>query len=119
MLKKLLSNWRFLWPVQLLVMLLNSLAATLLPLLFPAVVTPLRVVFLWVLPSVLGALTACRLARVGLTAYAAWLLPPIIHSAVPWLLIGYPPAPGSMLLCAFVSLVGAAAGDVLRRGDLS
>ena len=115
MIQKIFRNWRLLWPVQALAMVLISLCATLLPLLFPAAHLPLRVIFLWILPCAAGSWTACRLACCGLNSYAAWLLPPVIHTAVPWLVIGYPPHAGSMALCAFISLVGAATGDVIYK----
>ncbi len=119
MIQKILRNRRLLWIVQVLVMLIVSLCATLLPLMFPAAQLFLRIVFLWILPCAVGAWTACRLARCGLNSYAAWLLPPVIHTVLPWLVIGYPPHAGSMALCAFVSLVGAAAGDVLFKQEHS
>ena len=34
---------------------------------------------------------------------------------VPWLLVGYSPYAGSMLLCVLTSIVGAATGDVINR----
>ena len=115
--KHIFTDWRMLWALQFFVMLIVALCATYLPLLFPAVSVLLRAVFLWILPCTLGPVTACAATRRGLISYAAWILPPLVHSAVPWLCIGFPPSPGSMLLCAFVSLVGAAAGDVLQRRD--
>lgn len=117
--KKVFSNWRVLWPLQALILALNALIATFLPLFFPQAVIPLRVMFLWIMPPVLGALSAFCLTRAGLISFAAWIVPPIVHSAVPWIALGYPPPPGTMLLCALVSLVGAAAGDVLNRNASS
>ena len=115
MIQKILKNWKLLWPVQALMMTILSLLSTFLPLLFPAAALPLRVVFLWLLPAAAGAWTACLLAKSGLNCYAAWIAPPVIHSIVPLIALGYLPSPFSMLLCAFVSLVGAAAGDVLNK----
>ena len=115
MIQKILKNWKLLWPLQALVMLIISLLSTFLPLLLPAAAQPLRIVFLWLLPAAAGAWTACLLAKSGLNSYAAWIVPPVIHSIVPLFFLGYLPSPFSMLLCAFVSLVGAAAGDVLIK----
>ena len=117
MIQKAFNSWRLLWPIQFFIMLVLSLCATFLPLLFPMAATPLRLVFLWLLPAVFGAWSACRLTRCGLISYAAWIVPPIVHSALPWLTLGYPPSGLSMVLCAFVSLVGAAAGDVMYRRE--
>ncbi len=114
---KILTGWRFWWALQAIVMLFIALCSTFLPLLFPTFEAPLRAIFLWVMPSVFGAWSAYQAVCRGLISYAAWLLPPVIHSIVPWIVIGYPPAPLSMLLCAFISLIGAAAGDVMyKRG---
>lgn len=115
MIQKILKNWKLLWPLQALSMLFIALLSTFLPLLFPAAALPLRIVFLWILPSAAGAWTACHLTKSGLISYAAWIAPPVIHSIVPLLALGYLPSPFSMLLCAFVSLVGASVGDVLSR----
>ena len=98
-------------------MLIIALLATFLPLLFPTAAVPIRFLFLWILPSAAGAWTACILARSGLISYAAWIVPPIVHSIVPLAALGYLPSPFSMLLCAFISLVGAAAGDVLHQRE--
>ena len=117
MFQKIKRNWKLMWLSQLLIMLLIALPATFLPLIFPTAAVPLRVVFMWLLPVTAGAWTSCALTRAGLTSYAAWVLPPVVHSVIPWLLIGYPPSAASMLLCAFISLVGSAAGDVLYRRE--
>jgi len=119
MIQKIFGNWRLMWPLQALMMILIALCATLLPLLFPAAHMPLRLFFLWLLPCTVGAWSSFRLTRCGLTCYAAWLLPPVMHTAVPWLVLGFPPTPISMALCALVSLVGAAAGDVLNKQEHS
>ena len=115
MIQNILKSWKLLWPAQALLMLIIALLSTFLPLLFPAAALPLRIVFLWILPAAAGAWTACLLAKSGLNSYAAWIVPPIIHSIVPLLILSYLPSPFSMLLCAFVSLIGAAAGDVLSK----
>lgn len=117
MMKKLTDSWKLFWPIQAAVMLIVALCSTLLPLAFPSYALPLRVVFLWILPSLAGAWTACILSRSGLNSYLAWLVPPIVHSVVPWIVLGYLPSPFSMLLCAFISLTGAATGEVMRRRD--
>ena len=98
-------------------MLVIALLSTFLPLLLPTAAVPIRFLFLWTLPSAAGAWTACLLSRSSLNSYAAWLIPPVVHSIVPLLILGYLPSPFSMLLCAFVSITGAAAGEELRKRD--
>lgn len=72
-------------------------------------------VALWLGVPLLGALTACRAVQRGLLNYAAWIAPPLCLTAVHTAIWGYLPPAGAMLLCAFVSLVGAATGEVLTR----
>jgi len=69
----------------------------------------------WTLVPLCGAATAYWLTRKGINQYLTWILPPVCYSALPWLVIGYPPKAGVMLLCVFVSVVGAAAGEVKNR----
>lgn len=69
----------------------------------------------WVLLPLAGLFSSLRVTRCGISCYLAWILPPICMSAAPWLLIGYPPDAGAMLLCVLLSIVGAAAGDVLNK----
>lgn len=109
------EGWKRGWLLQILIALLIGLCGSFLPLFFPLAALALRVVFLWALSPAFGAWSACLLAQRGMTCYASWIAPPLLHAAVPWLCIGYPPAGLSMALCAFVSLVGAATGDVLYR----
>ena len=100
---------------QLAVMLAASAAAALLPLLLPALYAPLRIILQWIMLPLLGGLTAGVLARAGVSHYLAWLMPPLLVSGIPWLIVGYPLAPGVMLLCCLVSMTGASTGEVLRR----
>lgn len=69
----------------------------------------------WMLIPLSGAGTAYWLTRKGINRYLAWILPPVCYSALPWLVIGYPAKAGVMLLTAFVSIVGAAAGEVRNQ----
>ena len=100
---------------QLIVMLISALAASLLPLLLPDLNVPLKVILQWIMLPLLGALTSGLFARAGVTYFLAWLMPPVIVSAVPWLVIGYPLEPGVMLLCCLTSMIGASTGEVLKR----
>lgn len=71
--------------------------------------------FLWVLTPVAGFISACIATRAGLLNYAAWLIPPLAQIAASMILWGYPANVGPVFLCAFISLVGAATGEVLKR----
>ena len=68
---------------QALVMLFFSALAAFAPLLWP----PFKIILLWILLPILGALTSGLLAFSGVSCYAAWILPPVIVSALPWLLL--------------------------------
>lgn len=92
-------------------MALFSALSVLAPLLLP----PLKVLLQWVALPALSALTAALLSLSGVSCYAAWLLPPVVVSLVPWLIIGYPLTPSIMLLCALTAMIGASFGEVLRK----
>ena len=98
-------------------MTVAALAAALLPLIFPQWSAPLKVVLQWIMLPACGAVSACVFAHSGVSQYAAWLMPPVIVSGLPWLVVGYPLAPGIMLLCCLLSMIGAATGETaLKRG---
>ena len=67
---------------------------------------------LWIALPLAGALTAWAAVRGGLWNYAAWIAPPACMYAAHYALWRFAPPAGPALLCAFVSLVGAAAGEV-------
>lgn len=70
---------------------------------------------LWMLAPIAGFISACMATRRGLLNYVAWLAPPAMQFAANLLLWGYAPSVGPVFLCAFISLVGAATGEVLKR----
>lgn len=70
---------------------------------------------LWLLTPIAGFLSACISTRLGFLNYLAWLVPPISQVAANLLLWGYSPNVGPVFLCGFVSLVGAATGEVLKN----
>ena len=113
--KKVTQSKALAFALQLGAMALASAAAALLPLLFSALNAPLKVILQWIMLPLLGGVTAGVASRAGITHYLAWLPPPVLVSAVPWLIVGYPLQPGAMLLCCLVSMIGASTGDVLRR----
>lgn len=69
----------------------------------------------WVLAPAAGFVLACAATRLGLLNYIALLAPPLAQLAAGLIVWGYLPQPGPVFVCAFVSLVGAATGEVLKR----
>ena len=77
-----------------------------------------RALMLWVAVPLAGLFTALQAVRRGLNNYLAWIAPAACLYAANRLVWGYSPPAGPALLTAFVSLVGAAAGQVLlQRGE--
>ena len=109
--KSMINNWWKALAVQFLVMLAASLAAEL----SYYVSDFLRSALIWALIPIVGAVTACKCVLHGLNNYAAWIAPPVCTVAASLILWGYVPHAGPVLVCAFVSLVGAAAGEVLAN----
>lgn len=104
-------NWAIAWIVQIAVMLAAGAVTALTDMLHPAVFAILS----WAGMPLLGMLSACRATRRGLLNYAAWIAPPACMWLTHFVIWQYSPAPGPVLVCAFVSLVGAAAGEVLNQ----
>ena len=107
-------RWLWAWLLQIAIMLIASLAASLLSPVHPV----LSGILLWAVVPLAGLLTACRTVRRGLNNYLAWIAPPACLFAVHYALWRYSPSAGAAILTAFTSLVGAAAGDVLNRREL-
>ncbi len=72
---------------------------------------------MWGIVPVLGAITSFKVTRSGLNNYAAWVAPPLCQAVACILWAGSLLNPGYVLVTALVSLVGAAAGDVLNKQD--
>lgn len=106
-------RWLWAWMIQIIEMLAVGLAASALNGLSPVACD----IALWVVVPIAGAITACRAVRRGLLNYAAWLAPPVCMYATHYALWRYAPPAGAALVCAFVSLVGAAAGEVLNQRE--
>jgi hypothetical protein len=105
------KSWWKVWAVQFLVMLAVSMAAEL----SYYVSDFLHGLLIWALIPIVGAVTACKCVLHGLNNYAAWIAPPVCGVAASLILWGYVPHAGPILVCAFISLVGAAAGEVLTK----
>ena len=106
-------RWLWIWLVQIAAMALLSLAASLSFFLSGA----LYGICMWLLLPLAGAASSYLATVKGLLNYAAWLAPAIVLVAVHALLYGYAPHLGQVFLLAFVSLVGAAAGEVVKRSS--
>lgn len=74
-------------------------------------------VIAWLGMPALGLISAYRATRRGLLNYAAWIVPPVSMCAAHLLIWGYAPGSGPVLLCALISLVGAAAGEVMNQRE--
>lgn len=70
---------------------------------------------LWGVMPVCGFISACLATRKGLNNYAAWIAPAMMEVFGNLLVWGYSPTMGPVFWCAFISLVGAATGEVLKR----
>ena len=77
--------------------------------------TWLGAAMLYVVLPLAGGFTACRAVGRGLSNYLAWIVPPVALYAVHLLLWGYVPPVAPALLTAFISVIGAAAGEVMRQ----
>lgn len=104
-------RWAAAWLVQIAVMLAAGALTALTDLVHPM----LFAVLSWAAMPLLGLLSACWATRRGLLNYAAWIAPPVCMWLSHYLIWTYSPEPGPALLCAFLSLVGAAAGEVLNQ----
>lgn len=103
------------WPWILLIQAVTALAVSVpvaLSLLLGGV---LHGICQWGLMPLAGFISACVATRKGLLNYAAWILPPAMELFGHMLVWGYAPEPGPVFFCAFISLVGAATGEVLKR----
>ena len=110
-----MKRWK--WPLVWLAQILTMAAAGALTALTHNVSLTLYGVLSGAGMPVLGLISAYRATRRGLLNYAAWIAPPVCMALSHWLLWSYPPGPGPVLLCALISLVGAAAGEVLNRQE--
>ena len=113
--KRQTAKRRFKWP---LVWLIQAVAALLL-----GALTALSMwlgktvhgIFLWGILPLGGMAMGCIATRRGLNNYLAWLAPPLMEVLSSLLVWGYSPSAGPVFLCAFLSLVGAATGEGLKR----
>ncbi len=70
---------------------------------------------MWGLAPIIGFAAAWIATRCGLLNYAAWIAPPVTLFLGYDLIWSYAPPAGPVFLCGFISLVGAATGEVLNQ----
>lgn len=103
------------WIWALALQLIEAMAAGLLAALSQSVGGALHAAMLWGVVPLTGLVSACWAVNRGLNNYLAWIAPAPCLFAANYLLWGYAPPAGAALLTAFLSLVGAAAGEVMRQ----
>ncbi len=104
-------RWLWAWLIQ----IGQMLAICLVQALSRGIGEALYAALLWAAVPLAGLLTACGAVRRGLLNYAAWLAPPACLFGVHYAVWGFSPPAGAGMLTAFLSLVGAAAGEVVVR----
>ena len=71
---------------------------------------------MWALIPAFGAASAYWATVRGLSNYAAWIAPPVAAVLGHYLAFFYPPqSAGPAFLCAILSVIGAATGEVVKR----
>lgn len=74
----------------------------------------------WAALPLLGAATAYGITTRGVNNYLAWIIPPFAGVLMHYLAFFYlPNSAGPFLTCAVASIVGAAAGDVVKKNHKS
>jgi len=109
--RKLTLKWPLIWLIQ----MAGMLAVSVMIALSYYVSSALHGLLFWGGLSVAGFIAACLATVKGLLNYAAWIMPPVMGALGHYLVWDYLPGAGPILLCAFVSLVGAATGEVLKE----
>jgi len=107
------TRLKWLW-----ILLIQALAMLIAGVLFSLSIIPGGIIYklcIWVLMPLTGFAGACIATRLGLLNYAAWLVPPVMEVFANLILWGYSPALAPVFLCGFISLVGAATGEVLKQ----
>ena len=75
----------------------------------------LHAIVQWAILPIAGCASAYIATILGLNNYIAWIAPPAMGFAAHLIAWGFVPSPGPILLCALISLIGAAAGEVVKR----
>jgi hypothetical protein len=107
---------RFPWPVALFLQAAAALAVSYAACQLFWFGAAAYAVGIWVVVPAFGAASAYYVTVMGLSNYAAWLMPPLTAVAGHYLAFFYPPeSAGPAFLCALLSVIGAAAGEVVKR----
>ena len=70
----------------------------------------------WALLPIIGAAISYGITVRGVNNYLAWIIPPVTAAGAHYLAFFYmPPSAGPVMVCALASIVGAAAGDVVKK----
>ncbi len=73
-------------------------------------------VLVYVFVPLFSSFFSLKIVRRGVNPYLAWILPPIAETLAGFLItLGIGPYPLPIMITAFVSLVGSAAGDVITK----
>lgn len=72
---------------------------------------------LWGIYPLAGALAAYGATLHGVNNYLAWLPAPAMITLGHWLIWGYLPSAGQMLLSALLGIIGAATGETKKQFD--
>ena len=104
-------KWLWIWLVQFASMLLAAVVVALSLYLGKLA----HGLCLWALMPLAGFASACAATRKGLLNYAAWIAPPAMEFVGNLLIWGYAPEAAPVFFLSFISLVGAATGEVLKR----
>lgn len=107
------AKWLLVWLVQ----IISMLAVSVLIALSYYVSSTLHGILFWGGLSIAGCISAYLATVKGLLNYAAWIMPPVMGFVGHYLVWDYLPGAGPIFLCAFISLVGAAAGEVIKRQE--
>lgn len=107
------SRWNWLW-ILLIEWLILALLASLVALSYWLGGTFHGILF-WCLMPAAGFAAAYFSTVKGLLNYAAWLAPPVMMAGMHYVFWGFMPSVAPVFFCGFISLVGAATGEVVKR----
>ena len=108
---------RMKWPIAWLLEIVEMAAAGVLTALAHIPGGAVSALASWAFMPAAGLSVSLMATRRGLLNYAAWIAPPVCMALTHYLLWRYLPDAGPVLLCAFVSVIGAAAGQVIKERD--